>query len=129
MDRPSANLFALAAMTLACVTFPLACASTHCTPDGVLTIDGKAVTMTAVVSSASTRATVETAAAMSTKTEKKADATTEIAQSTPPSSNPATAGGGVAGGGDDGGLGDNVAQPGAHRRGLRWQSFLPGVIR
>lgn len=127
MDRRSANLFALTAMVLACVSFPLACASTHCTPDGVLTIDGKVVTMTAVVSSATTRATVETATATSPKTEKKVDAAAEIAQATP--SNPATAGGGVAGGGDDGSLGDNVAQPGAHRRGLRWQSFLPGVIR
>jgi hypothetical protein len=128
MDRRSANLFALTAMVFASVSFPVAWASTHCTPDGVLTIDGKAVTMTAVVSSASTRATVDTATSTSTKSEKKPDAATEIAQSTP-SSNPATAGGGVAGGGDDGSLGDNVAQPGAHRRGPRWQSFLPGVIR
>lgn len=132
MDRRSANLFALTAMVLAFASLPVAWASTHCTADGVLTIDGKPVTtMTSVVSSASTRATNESAAAgtaMTSKGEKKSDVATAVAQSTP-TSNPATAGGGVAGGGDEGGLGDNMSQPGAHRRGPRWQSFLPGVIR
>jgi hypothetical protein len=128
MDRRSANHFALTAMVLAFAVFPMAWASTHCLPDGLLTIDGKVVTMTSVVSSATTRATVENATASNAgKNAKDTEASPAIAQTA--ASNPATAGGGVAGGGDEGGLGDSLTQPGAHRRGPRWQSFLPGVIR
>lgn len=40
-------------------------------------------------------------------------------------------GGSAAPGGDDatGNLGGGGATPGTHKRGLRWQSFLPGVIK
>jgi hypothetical protein len=132
MDRRSANQFALTAMALAFASFPMAWASTHCSPDGLLTIDGKVVTMSSVVSSASTRATIESVveSATTNKVEKNAKTATtpaSIAQTAP--SNPATAGGGVAGGGDEGGIGDSLTPSGAHRRGARWQSFLPGVIR
>jgi|GEM_PF-4862271 len=130
MDRRSANQFALTAMVLAFASFPMAWASTHCSPDGLLTIDGKVVTMTSVVSSASTRATAEVARESATvaKPAKNADTAAAVAQNTT-TSNPATAGGGVAGGGDEGGLGESMTQTGSHRRGPRWQSFLPGVIR
>jgi len=125
MDRRLFNLSALAATVLVAVSLHVHSASTQCGPDATTLINGKVMpVMAAVESSASTRAADNPVAAKSAvRAEKKSSA--DLAKV----SNPATAGGG-AGGGDDGILGnDGSASPGAHKRGLRWQSFLPGVIR
>lgn len=111
-------------MLLVVTSYQVEGAPTHCTPDGAG--NGKAMSMASVVSSASTRAADVTETAKVEKTAVKV----EIAQTTTTPSNPATAGGGVAGGGDDGSMGDGAGTaPGVHKRGLRWQSFLPGVIK
>jgi hypothetical protein len=139
MDRRFANFTALTATLLAALSLHVHGASTQCGPDATTLINGKVMpVMAAVESSASTRATDDTKAvariergaqpadkAQADKTQAgKVQAPVEVAQVT----NPATAGGGV-GGTDDGVLGDGGSAPGAHKRGLRWQSFLPGVIR
>ena len=129
MDRRFANFSALSAMLLLAASFHVEGASTHCTPDGAGNGKATQTSMATVISSASTRAEPAADAKRTTEKADKKAVTVEIVQITT-LSNPATAGGGVAGGGDDGGgIGDGPAQPGAHKRGLRWQSFLPGVIK
>lgn len=128
MDRRSANLSALSALLLVAASFHVEAVSTHCTPDGAGNGKTTPMSMATVVSSATTRAEpADTTTAKAENTERKA-ATVELVQTTIVS-NPATAGGGVAGGGDDGVMSDGPAPQGVHKRGLRWQSFLPGVIK
>lgn len=112
-------------MILVVALFDAAGAATHCGPDGTSVVPSN-LSMSTVISSASTRAEPATAE----KTDKQPVAKSQVAQTNV--SNPATAGGGVAGGGgeDGGGIGDGSPAPSAlHKRGVRWQSFLPGVIR
>jgi hypothetical protein len=130
MDRRFANLSALIALVLVAVSLHVNGASTQCGPDATTLINGKMMpVMAAVESSASTHAAeTKTPAKLekgAVRSEKTTVSSVEITQVT----DPATAGGGAAGGGDDGVLGDGGNAPGAHKRGLRWQSFLPGVIR
>lgn len=122
MDRRFAPLLVLLA---AVTSIDLAVAATHCGPDS----GANPAPMSTVVSSASTRSSADAVAATSETVPAKAPAPAAKVASTGGGSNPMTAGGGSAAGNEEGVLGDGGAPAGAHKRGLRWQSFLPGMIR
>ena len=122
MDRRFAQLLIL--LLAAVSSIDLAIAATHCGPDSGANLPP----MSTVVSSASTRSSADAVA-----TPEKAPASTAKVASAGGgggASNPLTAGGGsAAGSSEEGMIGDGGAPAGAHKRGLRWQSFLPGMIR
>jgi len=107
MDRRVTALVGLLASGLICVAAQSFAAATHCNPDYTYTWN-------TVQSAAST----VHAAPVQPKTETPPSA---------PSNSTSTAA--ASGGGDDAG---NMSEGGGgnmHKRGLRWQSFLPGVIK
>lgn len=122
MDRRFASLLILVA---AATTVDFALAATHCGPDSGANLPP----MSTVVSSASTRSDTVPVGATPEKPAAPAAPAAKIASTGAGPSNPITAGGGSAAGSEEGVLGDGGAPAGAHKRGLRWQSFLPGMIR
>ena len=126
MDRRFAHLSALIVAVLGVMSADLALAATQCGIDSAAYANGdKLAPMATVVSSATTRPAEETAA----RSKDKTTAPAALANAGG-SSNPTTAGGGIAAGsGEEGVLGDGGTPAGTHKRGLRWQSFLPGMIR
>lgn len=106
MDRRVTALAGLLASGLICVAAQSFAAATHCNPDYTYTWN--------TVQSAASNTP---AAPTQPKTEAPAAATNSTSTAT------------ASGGGDDAG---NVGEGGGgnmHKRGLRWQSFLPGVIK
>jgi len=123
MDRRFAQLLIL--LLAAVSSIDLAIAATHCGPDSGANLPP----MSTVVSSASTRSVADAVAATPEKAPVPA-AKVASAGGGGGGSNPLTAGGGsAAGSSEEGMIGDGGAPAGAHKRGLRWQSFLPGMIR
>lgn len=122
MNRRFAHIPALVVALLIASPIELAAAATHCGIDSGAN-GNKPAPMSTVVSMAVTRPADVAAGGA------KADAAT-VANATASASNPTTAGGGIAAGGsEEGVLGDGGAPAGTHKRGVRWQSFLPGMIR
>jgi hypothetical protein len=126
MDRRFTNL--LAQILFAPIAMGLGIASVHgaslrCTEDALAVNRASAPSMASVVSSASTHA--DEAAPKSAKTEKaeRKVVTIQIVQTT------TTTGGGGGSGGDDSVMGDGSTPTGVRKHGMRWQSFLPGVIK
>jgi len=122
MDRRFARLLLLLIALVSSID--LAIAATHCGPDSGANL----APMTTVVSSATTRSSADALAAPSEKPDPSAAKVASTGGGG--ASNPLTAGGGSApGSSEEGMIGDGGAPAGAHKRGLRWQSFLPGMIR
>jgi len=122
MDRRFTNL--LAPILFAPIALGLGIASVHgaslrCTEDALAVNRASAPSMASVVSSASTHA--DETAPKPAKIEKKV-VTVEIVQTT-------TTSGGGGSGGDDSVMGDGSTPTGVRKHGMRWQSFLPGVIK
>jgi hypothetical protein len=125
MDRRFTNL--LAPILFAPIAMGLGIASVHgaslrCTEDALAVNRASAPSMASVVSSASTRADETVAKPAKTEKAEKKVVTIEIVQTT-------TTGGGGGSGGDDSVLGDGSAPTGVRKHGMRWQSFLPGIIK
>jgi|SRR6185437_5766311 len=122
MDRRFANPFARVVLAPIAMVLGIASvqgASLRCTEDALAVNRTSTPSMASVVSSASTHA--DETVAKPAKTEKKV-VTVQIVQTT-------TTGGGGGSGGDDSVLGDGSAPTGVRKHGMRWQSFLPGVIK
>ncbi len=105
MDRRVTALAGLLASALICVTAESFAAATHCNPDYTYTWN-----------------TVQSAAS---NVPAPAQPKTESSTSTTSSTSTANA----SGGGEDAGNASDGGGSNMHKRGLRWQSFLPGVIK
>ncbi len=127
MDRRFANifapvLFAPIAMVLMIASVNVHGASLRCTEDALAVNRGSAPSMASVISSASTHADESAVKPAKTEKSEKKVVTVVVVQTT-------TTGGGGGSGGDDSVLGDGSAPTGVRKHGMRWQSFLPGVIK